>query len=78
MQNSGINNTEITMASALWTANDVVMSDEYKENLVKNYNSQVFSINFKDAANSAKTINNWVKLSTNNQISSIVEPGIKN
>ncbi|XP_043481422.1 uncharacterized protein LOC122510672 [Leptopilina heterotoma] len=75
MQNSGINNTEITMASALWTADDVVMSNEYKENLVKNYNSQVFSINFKDAANSAKNINNWVKLSTNNQISSIVEPG---
>ncbi|XP_051162786.1 uncharacterized protein LOC127282533 [Leptopilina boulardi] len=75
MQKSGINNTEITMATAIWTANDVIMSDEYKENLVKNYNSQVFSLDFKDTVNSAQNINNWVKLSTKNQITSIVESG---
>lgn len=75
LQKSGINNTEITMATALWESNRIAMSNEYKENLVKNYNSQVFSLDFTNTANSVEKINDWVKSATNNHITSIVEPG---
>lgn len=64
------------MATALWESNRIAMSNEYKENLVKNYNSQVFSLDFTNTANSVEKINDWVKSATNNHITSIVEPGI--
>ena len=75
LQQSGINNTEITIATSLWMGKDVTISANYKENLIRHYNSQVMTVDFGDSINSAKAINDWIKVATNSHISSIVDPG---
>lgn len=75
LQQSGINNTEITIATSLWMGKNVMISPNYKENLIRHYNSQVLPVDFADSVNSAKAINDWIKMATKNHISSIVDPG---
>ncbi|XP_033208177.1 uncharacterized protein LOC117167393 isoform X2 [Belonocnema kinseyi] len=75
LQQSGINNTEITIATSLWMGKNVMISPNYKENLIRHYNSQVLHVDFADSVNSAKAINDWIKRATKNHVSSIVDPG---
>lgn len=67
---------ELSVANALFGADKI--SDRIKKDFVntlrKSYESDIYSLNFKDFNGTAKFINNWVKQKTKDRIQELVTP----
>lgn len=67
--------TETISATRLWTNKGILVSNNYAESLKRYYGTDLRSLDFSDTASSANVINDWVRISTKNNINNLVGPG---
>jgi len=65
-------NVVLSVANKVYLNQGYVLNEEFKDNLVKYYGSEAESINFRDAQQSAKTINDWIANKTNEKIRNLL------
>lgn len=73
---SNLNNDQVSLKTAnkIFSNIDFELKKEFVENLTKYFLSEIESLNFSNSNESAKNINDWVALQTNNKIKDIISP----
>jgi len=69
---------QLSTANALWVNKDFKLFESYVNNVTTVYGAKLENIDFSDADNATKVINNWVEDKTNNKIQNILQPGFIN
>lgn len=65
---------KLSVANSLWPDKSYSLNPIFLETARKNYETTVTPLNFKQAAESAKTINQWVEKNTNDKIKDLLQP----
>lgn len=68
--------SEFIVANRIFIQQEYELRTEFKEVATKQFFSSVQSLNFKDAIDAARTINQFVKEKTKNKIAELVQPEI--
>ena len=70
---------QLAVANALWAQNDFHLRDDFMNLESAKYNSAIYSVDFKNAAETARQhINGWVERQTQNKIKELIMPGVLN
>ena len=67
-------NLTLATANAAFIQEDFNVLQDYKENLVQNFHSEIKSVDFINKELASDTINSWVKGQTNDKIQDLLNP----
>lgn len=70
------NNFTLHVANRLFPNQKMKIEDDFVNLCVKHYKADVLALDFTQAAQSAKTINDWVREKTQDKIKDLVSPGV--
>ena len=65
--------TILNIANRIYSQNDFELNQQFENNLIENFKSEINQINFSNAIDSAETINDWVSNKTNHKINKIID-----
>jgi serpin B len=68
----------LNVANKIYAKDGFKINQDFVNNLVKNFRSEIELIDFSKPSESAMTINNWVSNHTNNKIKNIIDPASLN
>jgi len=69
---------ELLTANSLWPHQDFVFLESFLEIVRRDYQSDVFPVDFSDAEPARLQINGWVESKTRDKIKNLIQPGVLN
>ena len=69
---------QIKVANALWIQENYRLSESFIDIIEQNYSKMLFEVNFEEAEDTRKQINDWVKNETNEKIVDLIQQGVIN
>lgn len=69
-------NVDLIVADRVYSKRGYSLKKKFTDNLAKYYGSEVESLDFPDAQQSAKTINDWISNKTNEKIQNLLSPDL--